>query len=99
MKKAKFKVGQVVDDLNGDESFEVVKVYPNKAEAMLDMKKTLSVKLYKELEEEVSEFYDNYRAIDSSDDKKPWYILKPTEGGQQKGFPPYLNPEAYVFLP
>jgi hypothetical protein len=99
MKKAKFKVGQVVDDLNGDESFEVVNVYPNKAEAMLDMKKTLSVKLYKELEEEVSEFYDNYRAIDSSDDKKPWYILKPTEGVQQKGFPPYLNPEAYVFLP
>ena len=99
MKKAKFKVGQIVDDLNGDESFEVVKVYPNKAEAMTDMKMTLSTKLYKILVDDVSGLYDNYRAIDPRDDKKPWYILKPTEGPEQKGFPPYLNPEAYVFLP
>ena len=95
----KYKVGQEVDDLNGDEPFKVVKVYPNKAAAMMDMKKTISPKLYKDLVDEVETYYDNYRAIDTSDDKKPWYILKPTEGPAAKGYPPYLNPEIYVFLP
>lgn len=95
----KFKVGQEVDDLNGDEPFKIVKMYPNKAAAMMDMKKTISPKLYKDLVDEVEEMYSNYRAIGSKDDNKPWYILKPTERAEDKGYPPFLNPEAYVFLP
>jgi len=95
----KFKVGQEVDDLNGDEPFKVVKIYPNKAAAMMDIKKTISPRRYKDLVDEVESFYDNYRSIDSSDDKKPWYILEPTEGAVSKEYPPFLNPEAYVFLP
>lgn len=94
----KYKVGQEVDDINGDEPFKIVKMYPNKAAAMMDMKKTLSPKLYKDLVEEVEEMYDSYRPIDPKDDRKPWYILKPTEGPAPKGYPPYLSPEAYVFL-
>jgi len=94
-----YKVGQVVDDINGDEPFKIVKIYPNKAAAMMDMKKTISPKLYKDLVDEVKEMYSNYRPINSSDDYSPWYILKPTERAEDKGYPPYLNPEAYVFLP
>ena len=96
----KFKVGQEVDDLTGDEPFKVVKVYPNKAAAMMDMKKTLTPKLYKILQDEVEELYTlPDRPLKSKDDNKPWYVLKPTEGPVQKGYPPYLNPEAYVFKP
>ena len=94
----KFKVGQEVDDLTGDEPFKVVKVYPNKAAAMMDMEKTLTPKLYKTLQDEVEELYIlPDRPLKSKDDNKPWYVLEPTDGSAQKV--PYLNPETYVFKP
>ena len=92
---AKFKVGQTVDDLNGDEPFKVVKVYQNKAAALADLKKTTTPKQFREIMSDVESMYDNYRPIDSRSDNKPWYILEPVEGGFDDI--PYLNPEAYVF--
>jgi hypothetical protein len=92
----KYKVGQTVSDLNGDEPFKVVKIYPNKAAAMMDMKKTLSPKLYKDLANEVEEMYDNYRPIGSKQDGQPWYVIKPISGAGEKGYPPFLNPEVYI---
>ncbi len=92
---AKYKVGQTVDDLNGDEPFKVVKVYPNKQAALVDIKKTISPRAFKDMMEEVESMYDNYRPIDKRDDMRPWYVLEPLEGDDM-GYP-YLNPEAYVF--
>ena len=94
----KFKVGQLVDDLTDDDLYRVVKVYPNKAAAMIDMKKTLTPELYKDLQDEVKELYTlQDEPLEPEDDNKPWYVLEPAEGPVQKGYPPYLNPEAYVF--
>jgi hypothetical protein len=92
----KYKVGQTVSDLNGDEPFKIVKIYPNKAAAMMDMKKTISPKLYKDLADEVEEMYDNYRPISSKQDGQPWYVIKPISGAGVKGYPPFLNPEVYI---
>jgi len=92
----KYKVGQKVTDLNGDEPFNIVKIYPNKAAAMMDMKKTISPKLYKDLADEVEEMYDNYRPISSKQDGQPWYVIKPISGAGVKGYPPFLNPEVYI---
>ena len=92
----KYKVGQTVADLNGDEPFKIAKIYPNKAAAMMDMKKTLTPKLYKDLVEAVSEFYDNYRPISTKQDSQPWYVIKLNSGAVEKGYPPYLQPEVYI---
>ena len=91
---AKFKVGQTVDDLNGDEAFTVKKVYPNLQAALADLKSTQSPSNFKKITDEVGELYSNYRPISKSDNNKPWYILEPIEGSF--GDYPYLNPEVYV---
>ena len=91
---AKFKVGQTVDDLNGDEAFTVKKVYPNLQAALADLKSTQSPSNFKKIADDVKELYRNYRPIGKSDNNKPWYILEPIEGSF--GDYPYLNPEVYV---
>ena len=91
---AKFKVGQTVDDLNGDEAFTVKKVYPNLQAALADLKSTQSPSNFKKIADDVKELYRNYRPIGKSDNNKPWYLLEPAEGGFSDY--PYLNPEAYV---
>jgi hypothetical protein len=92
----KYKVGQEVDDLNGDEPFKVVKVYPNKQAALADIKKTVTPEQFKEIMDEVQSMYSNYRAIDKTDDARPWYVLQSIESDYYNETP-YLNPEAYVF--
>jgi len=91
---AKYKVGQTVDDLNGDEAFTVKKVYPNLQAALADLKSTQSPSNFKKITDDVKELYSNYRPINKSDNNKPWYILEPAEGDSYNY--PYLNPEAYV---
>jgi len=90
----KYKVGQTVDDLNGDEAFTVKKVYPNLQAALADLKSTQSPSNFKKIADDVKELYSNYRPIDNSDNSKPWYVLEPAEGGSSDY--PYLNPEVYL---
>jgi hypothetical protein len=89
----KYTVGQTITDINGDEPFNIVKVYPNKAAALADVKKTASPRAYKMTIEDIASMYDSYRPIKSSDDAKPWYLITPEEGESEF---PYVLPEIYI---
>lgn len=92
---AKFKIGQEVEDINGDETFEVGEVYSNLQAALSDLKTKVNAKVYKKIIADISDMYSSYNPIKKSDDNKPWYILEPTESERSY---PYLSPQARISI-
>jgi hypothetical protein len=86
-----FKAGQEAVNLN-DDPVKVLKVYPNKKAALMDLKATLPASKFKQIFDEVQEYYDNYRPIDKRDDMKPWYYVEDMQDPKIKT----LEPHAYL---